>query len=92
MKGYSTSFAAYSISPARKLYCTAKIAEQKPRQRTAGAGWHSMDKGIANTTWAAVYRGSSHRRKSAACPKFYIVWLNLSHIPVGRRRVISSFK
>ncbi len=35
--------------------------------------------------------GSTHRRKSAACPKFDLVWLNLSPIPVGRRRV-SSFK
>ncbi len=39
-----------------------------------------------------VYRGSSHRRKSAACPKFDMVWLYLSPIPVGRRWVISSFK
>jgi hypothetical protein len=39
-----------------------------------------------------VYRGSSHRRKSAACPKFDMVWLYRSPIPVGRRRVISSFK
>jgi hypothetical protein len=29
--------------------------------------------------------GSSHRRKSAACPKFDLVWLNRSPIPVGRR-------
>ncbi len=39
-----------------------------------------------------VYRGSSHRRKSAACPKLDMVWLNLSPIPVGRRGVISSYK
>ncbi len=39
-----------------------------------------------------VYRGSSNRRKSAACPKFDMVWLHPSHIPVGRRGVISSFK
>ncbi len=39
-----------------------------------------------------VYRGSSHRRKSAACPKFEMVWLYRSIIPVGRRGVISSFK
>ncbi len=31
------------------------------------------------------YRRSSHRRKSAACPKFYIVWPNFSPNPVGRR-------
>ncbi len=36
--------------------------------------------------------GSSHRRKSAACPKFDVVWLYRSPIPVGRRGVISSFK
>jgi hypothetical protein len=28
----------------------------------------------------------------AACPKFDMVWLNLSPIPVGRRGVISSFQ
>ncbi len=39
-----------------------------------------------------VYRGGSHRRKSAACPKFATVWLCRSPIPVGRRGVISSFK
>jgi hypothetical protein len=33
-----------------------------------------------------------HRRKSAACPKFDMVWLYGSPIPVGRRGVISSFK
>ncbi len=33
------------------------------------------------------YRGSSHWRKSAACPKFDMVWLNLSPILVGRRGV-----
>jgi hypothetical protein len=38
-------------------------------------------------------RGSSHRRKSAVCSKFDMVWLNLSPIPLGRRRgVISSFE
>jgi hypothetical protein len=31
------------------------------------------------------YRGSSHRRKSAACPTFDMVWLNRSPVPVGRR-------
>ncbi len=39
-----------------------------------------------------VYRGSSHRRKSAACPKFDMVWLYRSPLPVGRRGVISPFK
>jgi hypothetical protein len=39
-----------------------------------------------------VYRASSHRRKNEGCPKFDIVWMNLSPIPVGRRGVISSFK
>ncbi len=39
-----------------------------------------------------VYGGSSHRRKSAACPKFDMVWPNLSPIPVGSRGVISSFR
>jgi hypothetical protein len=38
------------------------------------------------------FRGSSHRRKSAACPKFDMVWFYPSSIPVGRRDVISSFK
>ncbi len=38
------------------------------------------------------YRGSSHRRKSAVCPKFDMVWPNRSPIPVGRRGVISLFK
>ena len=33
-----------------------------------------------------------HRRKSAACPKFDMVWLNRSPILVMRRGVISSFK
>ncbi len=36
--------------------------------------------------------GSSHQRKSALCPKFDIVWLYRSPIPVRRRGVISSFK
>ncbi len=39
-----------------------------------------------------LYRGSSHPRKSAAWPKFDMVWQYLSPIPVGRRGVISSFK
>ncbi len=39
-----------------------------------------------------VYRGNSHQRKSAACPKFDMVWLHLWPIPVGRKGVISSFK
>jgi hypothetical protein len=39
-----------------------------------------------------VFRGSSHRRKSAVCPKFDLVWLHRSSIPVGRSGVISSFK
>ncbi len=39
-----------------------------------------------------VYRGSLHRRKSAVCPQFDMLWLNRSPIPVGRRGVISSLK
>ncbi len=39
-----------------------------------------------------AYRGNSHRRESAACPKFDMVWLYHSPIPVGRRGIISSFK
>ncbi len=35
---------------------------------------------------------SSHRRKSAACPKLVMVWLYRSPILVWRRGVISSFK
>ncbi len=35
-------------------------------------------------------QGSSHRRKSAAGPKFDMVWQYRSPIPVGRRVVISS--
>jgi hypothetical protein len=31
--------------------------------------------------------GRSHRRKSAACSKFYMVWLNRLPIPVGRTGV-----
>jgi hypothetical protein len=40
-----------------------------------------------------VIAGSLHRRKSAACPKFHMVWLYRLPIPVGRRGggVISSF-
>jgi hypothetical protein len=33
-----------------------------------------------------VYRGSSHRRKSAACPKFDMVWLYRSPIPSREER------
>ncbi len=36
--------------------------------------------------------GSSHRRNSAACPKYDMVWLHRSPISVGRRGVIFSFK
>jgi hypothetical protein len=36
-----------------------------------------------------VNKGSSYRRKIAACPKFDVVWLNCSP---RRRGVISSFK
>ncbi len=36
--------------------------------------------------------GSSQRRMNAACPKFDMVWLYRSPIPVGRRGIISSFK
>ncbi len=39
-----------------------------------------------------AYKGSSHRRKSAACPKFDMVWLHFSPIVVRRRGVISLFK
>ncbi len=39
-----------------------------------------------------IYRGSSHRRKSAACPKFDMVWLYRSPIPVGWRGLISWFQ
>ncbi len=39
-----------------------------------------------------VYRGSSHRSKSAPWHKVYMVWLNRLPIPVGRRGVIYSFK
>ncbi len=39
-----------------------------------------------------VYRGSSHRRKSAACPKFDMVWFYRSPIPVGWKGVIFSIK
>jgi hypothetical protein len=39
-----------------------------------------------------VYRGSSLGRKSAACPKFDMGWLNLSPIPVGKRGIIPSCK
>ncbi len=39
-----------------------------------------------------VYRGSSQRRKSAACPEFDMVWQYRSPIPVGKRGVISSLK
>ncbi len=40
---------------------------------------------VLNKFSTFVNRGSSHRRKSAACPWFYMVWLNRSPIPVGRR-------
>ncbi len=50
-----------------------------------------LSRGPLNYFSPLVYRGSSHRRKSAACAKFDMVWLNLSPIPVGRRGVISSF-
>ncbi len=40
-----------------------------------------------STELTFVYRGSSHRCKSAACPKFNMVWLYCSPIPVGRREV-----
>ncbi len=38
-----------------------------------------------------VHRGSSHWRKSGAYPKFYLVWLHRSPIPVERRRLIFTF-
>ncbi len=44
----------------------------------------------ASSTISSI--GNSHRIKSAACPKFDMVWLNRSPIPVGRRGVISSLK
>ncbi len=33
---------------------------------------------------SALGTGTSHWRKSAACPKCDMVWLNRSHIPVGK--------
>ncbi len=36
--------------------------------------------------------GSSHRRKSAACPKFDMVWATSLANPSGEEGVISSFK
>jgi hypothetical protein len=41
---------------------------------------------------ALSFIGWVHIGKSAACPKFDMVWLHHSPIPVGRRGVISSFK
>jgi hypothetical protein len=48
-------------------------------------------RGLPELLWfrTFVYGGSSQRRKSA-CPKFDMVWLYPSPIPVGRRGVISS--
>jgi hypothetical protein len=36
-------------------------------------------------------QGSSHRRKSAACPKFDMVWQYRSRIPVGRSEEGGNF-
>jgi hypothetical protein len=48
--------------------------------------------GLHSSALSFVYKGSSHRRKSAECPKFDVVWQYRSPITVGRRGVMSSFK
>ncbi len=45
---------------------------------------------IKTTSVSCQYLAS--RRKSPACPKFDMIWLYLSPIPVGRRGAICSFK
>ncbi len=53
---------------------------------------NELNRGPPELVSTFVCRGSSHRRKSAACSKFDMVWLYCLLIPVGRRGVISSFK
>ncbi len=54
---------------------------------------NELTRGPPELVQHSVYRGSSHRRKSAAaCPKFDMVWQYRSPIPVGRREVISSIR
>jgi hypothetical protein len=46
---------------------------------------NELTRGPPNLICTFVYRGSSHRRKSAACPNCDMVWLHHSPIPVERR-------
>ncbi len=55
----------------------------------SGRVWNS--EGTLSLFSTFVYRGSSYRQKCAGCPTFDMVWLYRSHIPLGRRGVISSF-
>ncbi len=51
-------------------------------------GWGGGGQGSLSQLSTFVYRGNpgnSYRRKSAASPKFDMVWQYLSPIPVGRR-------
>ncbi len=68
-----------------------KYAECKPLLR-CNARVMNKQEGPLSLFSIFVSRGSSHRRKSAACPKFDMVWLYHSPIPVGWRGVIYSFK
>ncbi len=55
------------------------------------AGWRlRVPRGPPELVQHFRLQGSSHRRKSAACPKFDMVWQYRSPIPVGRRVEISS--
>jgi hypothetical protein len=86
-------------TPKRRTTDTSSLNEISMDQL---AEWVGVSGGDAQSTELArgppelvqhfVYRGSSHRRKSAACPKFDMVWLYRLTIPVGRRGVISLFK
>jgi hypothetical protein len=56
-----------------------------PAESASGTQSTKLTRGPPSYFITFVYRGSLHRRKSAACPKFDMVWLYRSPIPVGRR-------
>ncbi len=77
----------YEVSLDRVLRCSScKFC------RGDWARSHELTRGPPALISTFVYRGSSHRRESAACSKFDMVWLYRWTISVGRRGVISSFK
>ncbi len=72
-----------------QIYCPRVGSSQDSDLKSPGGSEYWNNWRASELVSTFVYRGSSHRRKSA---KFDMVWLYGSPIPVGRRGEITSFK